>query len=129
MMVMVVLSQAGSNVAAAYDFLVAMSVLTSTIPYLFMFAAYLKFARADDVPGAWRMPGGVPATLFVGAVGQCATVIAIACTLVPSSSEPRPLAAFLKIVLSTAVMLAVGLVLYWLAARRKAAARAMALSD
>jgi hypothetical protein len=73
------------------------------------------------------MPGGVLATLFVGAVGQCATVIAIACTLVPSSSEPRPLAAFLKIVLSTAVMLAVGLVLYWLAARRKAAAMALSV--
>jgi amino acid transporter len=115
-------------VAAAYDFLVAMSVLTSTIPYLFMFAAYLKFARADDVPGAWRMPGGVRATLIVGGIGQCATAIAIACTLVPSSSEPHPLAAFLKIVLSTGVMLAVGLALYWLAARRKAAARAAALS-
>jgi glutamate:GABA antiporter len=121
MLVMVVLSQAGSSVAAAYDFLVAMSVLTSTIPYLFMFAAYLKFARADDMPGAWRMPGGVRATLFVGAAGQCATVIAIACTLVPSSSEPHPLAAFLKIVLSTVVMLVVGLLLYWLAAQRKAA--------
>jgi len=123
MLVMVVLSQAGSNVAAAYDFLIAMSVLTSTIPYLFTFAAYLKFARADDVPGAWHMPGGVRATLIVGGIGQCATVIAIACTLVPSSSEPHPLAAFLKIVLSTAVMLAVGLLLYWFAARRRAAAR------
>jgi amino acid transporter len=122
MLVMVVLSQAGSSVAAAYDFLIAMSVLTSTIPYLFMFAAYLKFARADDVPGAWRMPGGVRATLIVGGVGQCATVIAIACTLVPSSSEPHPMAAFLKIVLSTAVMLGVGLLLYWLAARRRRAA-------
>ena len=118
MLVMVVLSQAGSNVAAAYDFLIAMSVLTSTIPYLFMFAAYLKFARADEVAGAWRMPGGPVAALVVGAVGQCATVIAIACTLVPSSSEPHPVAAFLKIVLSTAVMLGVGLLLYWLAARR-----------
>jgi amino acid transporter len=117
------LSQAGSSVAAAYDFLIAMSVLTSTIPYLFMFAAYLKFARADDVPGAWRMPGGARTTLIVGGVGQCATVIAIACTLVPSSSEPHPVAAFLKVVLSTAVMLAVGLLLYWLAARRRNAAR------
>jgi hypothetical protein len=69
------------------------------------------------------MPGGVRATLIVGGIGQCATVIAIACTLVPSSSEPHPLGAFLKIVLSTAVMLAVGLLLYWFAARRRAAAR------
>ncbi|MGD0144072.1 MAG: APC family permease, partial [Rhizomicrobium sp.] len=128
MLVMVLLSQAGSSVAAAYDFLVAMSVLTSTIPYLFMFAAYLKFARAEDVPGAWHMPGGVRAALTVGVVGQCATVIAIACTLVPSSSEAHPLAAFLKIVLSTAVMLAVGLLLYWLAAKRREAAQVSAMS-
>jgi amino acid transporter len=128
MLVMVLLSQAGSSVAAAYDFLVAMSVLTSTIPYLFMFAAYLKFARAEDVPGAWHMPGGVRAALTVGVVGQCATVVAIACTLVPSSSEAHPLAAFLKIVLSTAVMLAVGLLLYWLAAKRREAAQVSAMS-
>lgn len=123
MLVMVVLSQAGSSVAAAYDFLIAMSVLTSTIPYLFMFAAYLKFAPAAEPAGAWRMPGGVRAKLIVGGIGQCATIVAIACTLVPSSSEPHPLAAFLKILLSTALMLAVGLLLYWLAARRRKAVR------
>jgi hypothetical protein len=59
--------------------------------------------------------------LIVGGIGRCARVIANACTLVPSSSEPHPLAAFLKIVLSTAVMLAVGLLLYWLAAKRREA--------
>src|SRR3569832_757566 len=42
------LSQAGSSVAGAYDFLVAMAVLGSTIPYLFMFWVYIK--TADMAP-------------------------------------------------------------------------------
>ena len=42
---MVILSQAGEGAAAAYDFLVAMSVLTATIPYVLVFAAYLARDR------------------------------------------------------------------------------------
>src|SRR4051812_16559228 len=40
MLMFVGLSQAGTSVAAAYDFLVAMGVLTNTIPYVLMFVAY-----------------------------------------------------------------------------------------
>ena len=37
-----ILSQAGSSVAGAYDFLVAMAVLGSTVPYLFVFCVVIK---------------------------------------------------------------------------------------
>lgn len=121
MLVMVVLSQAGTSVAAAYDFLVAMSVLTVTIPYVFMFVVYLKSARLPPVPGAWTPPGGRRTSILLGWIGQVSTLIAIACTLVPSSGEAHPFAAFLKIVVAAGVMLGVGLVLYWLADRRRGA--------
>lgn len=121
MLVLVVLSQAGTSVAGAYDFLVAMSVLTVTIPYVFMFAVYLKCARMAPVPGAWAPPGGMRTTIVLGWMGQTATLVAIACTMVPGSGEAHPLAAFLKIVISAAAMLGVGLVLYWLADRRRRA--------
>ncbi len=119
MLVMVFLSQAGESVAGAYDYLVAMSVLTATIPYVFMFAVYFKSARLKPVAGAWAPPGGRTTSLVLGAVGQCATLIAIVCTLVPGSSEAHPMAAFLKIAVSTLAMLGVGLLLYWLAAARR----------
>jgi amino acid transporter len=116
-----ILSQAGSSVAGAYDFLVAMAVLGSTLPYLFMFWVHIKTADMPPVPGAWTPPGGRRTTLILGWLGMASSAVAIACTMVPSSSDPHPMAAFLKIVVATVVMIGTGLVLYWLARRRKVA--------
>jgi amino acid transporter len=116
-----VLSQAGSSVAGAYDFLVAMAVLGSTIPYLFMFWVHIKTADMPPVPGAWAPPGGRRTTLILGWLGMASSTVAIVCTMVPSSSDPHPMAAFLKIVVATVVMIGTGLVLYWLARRRRVA--------
>ncbi|MBV9991375.1 MAG: APC family permease [Alphaproteobacteria bacterium] len=117
-LVMVALSQAGTSVAGAYDFLVAMSVLGTTLPYIFMFIGYLKASRLPPVPGAWAPPGGPRTSIMLGWLALVSTVIAIACTLVPSSSDEHPWAAFVKIVLATAAMTVAGLGVYWAAKRR-----------
>lgn len=117
---MVILSQAGEGAAAAYDFLIAMSVLTSSIPYVFVFAVYLSHKHWPENAAAWRPPGGARTSLVLGIVGMAATLSAIGCTLVPSGSDPHPFATFLKIVISTAVMLAAGLLLYRLGTRGRA---------
>ena len=44
---MVALGAAGSSTASAYDFLVSMSVLTNTVCYIFVFAAYMKVKRGN----------------------------------------------------------------------------------
>jgi len=119
-LVLVILSEAGEGAAAAYDFLVAMSVLTYTIPYVFVFAAYLAHKRWPDALGAWQPPGGRPTSRVLGLVGLTATLTAMVCTLVPSNADLHPLANFLKIVLSTAVIVAAGLLLYGLGRRRRA---------
>jgi amino acid transporter len=118
---MVVLSQAASSVAGAYDFMVAMGVLTIVIPYVFMFIGHLKIQSWPALPGAWAPPGGKRASVVLGWLGLVSTLIAIVCTLIPNSSEPHPLAAFIKIVLAALAMLVVGLALYWLADRRRKA--------
>ncbi|HJW39919.1 MAG TPA: APC family permease [Rhizomicrobium sp.] len=117
---MILLGQAGASVAAAYDFMVAMGVLTAVVPYIFMFAVYLRTSRMAPVPGAWTPPGGARTSFALGAVGLASTLIAIACTMVPNSGESHPLAAVLKIVASAAAMTAVGLLFYWLGNRRRA---------
>jgi amino acid transporter len=124
MIAIVILSQAGSSVAGAYDFLVAMAVLGSTIPYLFVFWVHIKTADMPPVPGAWAPPGGRRTTRVLGWLGMASSLVAIACTMVPSSSDPHPFAAFLKIVIAAAVMIGVGLLFYWLAARGKKVAAA-----
>ncbi|HVV64296.1 MAG TPA: APC family permease [Rhizomicrobium sp.] len=122
----VVLSQAGSSVAGAYDFLVATAVLGSNIPYLFMFWAHIKSASLPPAEGAWAPPGGRRTTRIAGWLGMASCAVAIACTMVPSSSDPHPLAAFLKIVFAAAAMIGVGLLIYWNAARRRKLATAPA---
>jgi amino acid transporter len=109
MLFMVALGAAGSSTASAYDFLVSMSVLTNTICYVFVFASYLKVQRSG-------LRG-----IVIGVVGEIATISAIVCTLVPSGSDPHPMATFLKMAISTGVMIVVGLVLYWLGTRRREA--------
>ena len=121
-LVMVFLSQAGSSVAGAYDFMVAMGVLTIVIPYVFMFIGHLKTQRLPPIPGAWAPPGGKRMSIFLGWMGLVSTLIAIVCTLIPNSSEQHPLTAFLKIFLSAIAMFVIGAGLYWLAARRRKAA-------
>jgi len=123
MLALVVLSQAGTSVAAAYDLLVAMSILTVAIPCVFMFAVYLKCARLPSVPGAWAPPGGRRTSVGLAWLGQISTLIAIACSLAPNSGDAHPLTGLLKIVLSTLAMLVVGLAFYALAMRRRAAAQ------
>ena len=122
MFAIVVLSQTGSSVAGAYDYLVAMGVLGATVPYLFMFWVHLKTARMPAAPGAWTPPGGRRMSLALGWLGMVSSLVAIACTLVPSTSDPHPLAAFVKILLSSLAMLLAGLGLYWLAKRPAASA-------
>ncbi len=119
MLALVVLSQAGSSVASAYDLLVAMSILTVAIPYVFMFAVYAKCALLPPVADAWTPPGGGRTSLVLAWVGQISTLLAIACSLAPNAGDTHPLVAFFKIVVSTVAMLAVGLLFYWLADRRR----------
>jgi amino acid transporter len=83
---------------------------------------YLKCARMPSVPGAWAPPGGRRTSVALAWLGQISTLIAIACSLAPNTGDAHPIAGLLKIVLSTAAMLVVGLVLYWLASRRRALA-------
>jgi glutamate:GABA antiporter len=122
MIFFVVLGQAGASAAAAYDFLVSMSILTNSLCYVFMFAAYLKLARGESTPGDWHPPGGARTSFVLGLLGQIATLVAITCTLVPGAGDPHPVATFLKIAVSTAVMVGMGVVLYWLGNRRRLAA-------
>jgi len=123
MFAVVMLSQAGTTVAAAYDYMVAMAVLTNTIPYVLMFIAYLRCTRLAPVAGAWTPPGGARTSAVLAVVGMISSIIAIGCTLAPNSGDPHPLAGLLKIVIATTVILVVGAVFYWLAvARRRAAA-------
>jgi amino acid transporter len=123
--VIVLVSQAGETLKAAYDFLVAMSVLSYTLPFVFLFAVFLAAQRRPAPPDAWRSPGGRSLALALGAVGLTATVLAVLCTLVPSPEARDPAGEVAKLVLASAVMIGSGAAFY-AAARWRALARAKA---
>jgi amino acid transporter len=98
----VVLSQAGETLKATYDFLVAMSVLSYTLPFLFLFAVFLKAPRGR-------------VSLSVGLVGMAATVVAVLCTLVPSPDARNQLFEAAKLVFASAMLIVSGVLAYLLA--------------
>jgi amino acid transporter len=122
--VIVVISQAGDTLKGAYDFLVSMSVLSYTLPFLFLFAVFLVAQRRHAPAGEWRMPGGRGAALTVGAVGLAATGVAVACTLVPSPDARDQTGEMLKLVFASAVLILSG-VGFYAVARWRAVVRAV----
>ena len=118
-LMIVILSQMNSTVAAAYDILVAMSIVTVAIPYLFMFATQFVCAGRSP-PADGRAPlGGALASRALAMLGGLSTMIAIVCSVLPNSGDPHPLQSVLKIVLSSLGALIVGLLFYAWATRQR----------
>ena len=119
--VLVVLGQAGASVKGAYDFLVSMSVISYTLPFIFLFLAYLK-VKGPAADGVWTAPGGALGRRAIALAGLAVTITAIACTLVPSPDATDKVGAAIKLVVSSAALIGAGVAIYAWAARRKAKA-------
>jgi amino acid transporter len=121
--VFVVLGQAGTSVRGAYDVLISMSIISSFVPFLFMFAALIKVQREPAGPDVIRVPGGKPMATLFGALGFVTTAIAIVLACVPAADEPNKPLAVAKIVGLSLVLIAIGAIVYFVG-RRKARSRA-----
>ena len=118
---LVALGQAGATVKGAYDFLVSMSVISYTLPFVFLFLAYLR-VRGAPAEGIWVAPGGTRGRQALALAGLAVTASAIASTLVPSPDATDKLGAVVKLLVSSAALIAIGWVIYVRAARRPALA-------
>ncbi|KAF0184437.1 MAG: Uncharacterized protein FD124_1686 [Alphaproteobacteria bacterium] len=117
--VLIVISQAGATMEAAYDFLVAMSVLSYTLPFVFLFVAYLKAQDRPAPEGAWTVPGGPNAGRAIGWTGLLVSGSAIFCTLVPSPDAADPAGATFKLLSASGVLILSGAAFYALARARR----------
>lgn len=116
------LGQAATNVKGAYDVLVSMSVITYFIPYVFLFATMIRLQREPAGPDVIRVPGGKRVAIALALIGLFSTIITIGLSIVPADDEPnKPLAIF-KTVGMTALLIAVGVIVYALGKRRQARA-------
>ncbi|HEY1416085.1 MAG TPA: APC family permease [Caulobacteraceae bacterium] len=116
--VLVILGQAGASVKAAYDFLTSMSVISYTLPFVFLFLAYLR-ANGPVAPGVWVAPGGPAGRKTLAWMGLAVTATAIACTIVPSPDATDKLGAVVKLVVASAALIGIGAAIYAAASRRR----------
>lgn len=120
------LGQAGTSVEGAYDLLVAMGVVTTFLPYLFLFGATIRVQSRPLPAGAFRVPGGKPVAVFLASLGLFSTCATILLSLFPSASESHPMLALGKILGMTALLLLVGAALYRRGERLKRRSRVAA---
>ena len=116
--VVALVGQAGTSVRGAYDALVSMAVLTTFLPFLFIFAAMIRLQREPAGPEVRRVPGGKPVAILLGVLGFMSTLLTIGLSAFPSDDDPNKPLAVLKVVGSAAVVVALGIGLY-LVGRRK----------
>jgi len=119
--VFIFLGQAGTSVKGAYDVMVSMGVITYFIPYLYLFAAMFKLQGEAAGPEVIRVPGGKLVAKLVALVGFLTTSLTIVLSLIPQPDEPNKPLAVLKIVGLTAVLVGVGIWVYWAGKRRVSA--------
>jgi amino acid transporter len=118
--VFVLLGQAGTTVKGAYNVLVNISVIIALIPFLFLFAAVIRVQDDPVGPDVIRIPGGKPVARIIAGIGFLTTLFATALSLIPSPDDPHIFLAAAKILGSTAVLVGVGIVVYWLGKSRAA---------
>jgi amino acid transporter len=125
--IVALLGQAGTTVRSAYEILVSMTIITTLLPFLFIFAAMIRVQREPTAPGIRRVPGGSPAAIVLACIGFCSTAATIVLSAIPSSDEPHKSIALFKVIGGTAVMIAAGLAMF-LIGRYKARALAQTQS-
>jgi amino acid transporter len=101
--VFIVAGLAGSTVTSAYLLLTQATLILFFIPYLYIFAAYLRLRRA-------RTAG----TALTGALGLLAVAFSIVLGFVSPSDEPHPTIYRVKITIGVVVFMGIG---FWLAHR------------
>jgi amino acid transporter len=116
--VFIFLGQAGTSVRGAYDALVSMGIISYFIPFLFMFASIVKLQREPAGPEVFRVPGGAPVAKLFGVLGFLVSVAAIVLACVPGEDDPNKTLAVVKIVGGSVVLLAIGVIIYFMGKRR-----------
>jgi len=108
----IVLAQAGTTVAGAYDVLVSTTIIAYFLPYALMFAALIAVQRMPAGHEVFRVPGGRPVAIVMALMGLAVTVGSIGLSVLPAADEQNKPLAVVKIIGLTLALVMVGVVLY-----------------
>jgi len=109
----------------AYDIMVNLTILIYFLPYLYLFASFIRLRRIDrDMPvddNAIRLPGGIAGAWAIAGCGLLATLIALGLIFVPPPGTANALNYEVNLLGQAAVILGIGMAFY-LSARRRGTA-------
>jgi type IV pilus biogenesis protein CpaD/CtpE len=72
-------------------------------------------------PGVMRVPGGRPVAILLAVVGFASTAGTIVLSAIPADEEPNKPLALAKVLVATAVLVGAGVVVFWIAQRKRRA--------
>ncbi|MFL6427206.1 MAG: APC family permease [Acidobacteriaceae bacterium] len=117
-----ILGQAGTSVRGAYDVLVSLTIITTFLPFLLLFAALIRLALRGAI-AYFPLRGGRPLAIALAAIGFVATAATIVLSAIPSPEDANPGLAIGKVLLSTLVIVLTGMTVFAIGRRRKILAR------
>jgi amino acid transporter len=122
-LVSVLLTFAGraSSIQDTYDVLVNLTILLYFVPYLYLFASFVRLGGTPGSEGGVRAPGGPAGAWLAGACGLFATGTSLALVFVPPAGTASMVNYEVNLVGQAFVLLLVGMVLFWRARARHAA--------
>jgi amino acid transporter len=109
-------------VRGAYDVLVSMGIINYFLPYLLMFAAMAKLQGRPAGPEVRQVPGGRPVAIALAIVGFVATAVTIVLSVIPADEEPNKPLAIAKVLVSTMVLIAAGVVTFQMGKKKRRSA-------
>ncbi|HUO51440.1 MAG TPA: APC family permease, partial [Gemmatimonadaceae bacterium] len=115
----ILLSEAGTTVAGAYQVLVSMGIISYFLPYLFTFASLWRVQTMPAGPEVIRVPGGAVVARLLAASGFTVTAAGILLSCLPDPGEANKPFAVAKVVGSSVLLVVIGQLVY----RRGARAR------
>jgi amino acid transporter len=121
---LLIVTNMGQNIAAAYEILINATVVVYFIPFLYMYAAVIKLAYRKDRnsnPDVALIPGGKTGVWIAGAFGFGVTLLSIVLAFIPSSDVANKPLYVIEIIVGTVAATVFGAMLYWRGARKKAA--------
>ena len=112
-----------TTIQEAYDIMVNLTILIYFLPYLYLFAAFIRLRSMDKSMPADEntivLPGGAPGAWLIAGCGLVATLIAMGLVFVPPTGTENVLNYEANLVGQAAVLITIGMAFY-VTARRKA---------
>jgi amino acid transporter len=96
-----------------------MSIIAYFIPYLFLFASMIRLQNRSAGPDVIRVWGGRPVATALAVIGFLSTALTIVLSVIPGDDEPHKLLAVAKVLISTAVLIGIGVAIFLRADRKR----------